>query len=443
MSSAFQGEQDTSKVFCGTVHGIFSSILLYTVKEMLAMPKIVKRLSEKAIDNAKPKDKDYKLYDGDGLCLLVRKSGAKVWQYPYTYNSKRNVYTIGKYLKKGVAGHVPLVQARKERHEVVALLDSGVNPNEHKQISLFTRQDTTTTFEVVAREWHAKGTRVDKHARNILRSLERDVFQFIGHMQMEDITARDIISILSNIEDRGALDVAKRTCQRCEAIFDYAIIKGICEINPAAGRSRYIKGREVRHRSHFKEHQLPDFLEKLNVYHGRKYIRLAMHLLVLTFVRPGELRNAVWDEIDFERAVWLIPAGRMKMKRDHVVPLSRQALCVLSELHSITGRGDLLFPSVKSPHRPISDVTLIKVLRIMDYTGDDIVPHGFRHTASTILNEHGFAADVIERQLAHKDQNKIRSTYNHAEDLDERTKMMQWYSDYLDELHHGQNLISS
>lgn len=397
------------------------------------MPKIAKRLTDRAIDATPIKNKDYKLYDGEGLCLLIRKSGTKVWQYPYSYNGKRSVYTIGQF-KKGVAGHVSLQEARQARYKVKVLLDEGVNPNIHKQTNINAPAEIMTTFEAIALEWHSKGVWVKKHANNILSSLENDVFPYIGYKQIKELTTHDIILILSKVEERDALDVAKRICQRCEAIFDYAILKGLCDSNPAAGRAKYIKTRKTKHRPHLKEAQLPEFLNKLDVYHGREYIRYAMNLLILTFVRPGELRNSRWEEFDLDKAVWHIPAHRMKMDRDHIVPLSSQAIDILAKLHTATGNSDLLFPSVKSPHKPISDVTLTKVLRIMGYTGDVVVPHGFRHTASTILNEHRFAPDVIERQLAHKDKDKIRGTYNHAEYLAERTRMMQWYSDHMDEL---------
>jgi integrase len=190
----------------------------------------------------------------------------------------------------------------------------------------------------------------------------------------------------------------------------------------------------VKHRAHLKESQLPEFLYWLDQYHGRDYIRLAMKLQIITFLRPGELRMGLWEEIDWKNALWRIPAERMKMKRAHVVPLTTQALDILAKLEEITGNNELMFPGIRATHKPISDVTLTKVLRTMGYTGDMVVPHGFRHTASTILNEHRFDHDVIERQLAHVEKNKIRGIYNHAEYLDERRKMMQWYADHLDTL---------
>lgn len=390
-------------------------------------------ITDQEVDNYKPSDKDCKIPVGEGLYILVRKNGAKVWQYPYRYNGKATIFTIGKY-QKGKPGHVGLKAARMKRYEVRALLDQGIDPNKHKN-AYKAEQDQSTTFETIAREWHSKGAWVPKHAKNILQSLVCDVFPAIGAKDISMVTRLDIAKILEGIEKREAYDVAKRVCQRCEGIFDYAISKGICNDNPATGRAKFVKTIKRQNRPHLKEGQLGEFLYKLDSYHGRDYIRLAMNILALTFVRPGELRNAVWEEFDFEKKVWTIPAERMKMKREHRVPLSEQVILLLNELRGITGRSDYLFPSVRSPRKPISDVTLLKLLKIMGYEGSNkIVPHGFRHTASTILNEKRFHYDIVERQLAHEDKNSIRGTYNHAEYWEDRAKMVQWYADFLDEL---------
>lgn len=392
------------------------------------MPKINRKLTDTEIRNAKPKDKDYKLYDEGGLRLLVRKTGTKVWQYPYTLHGKANVYTVGQYPLTGAA------DARKLRDEAKILVQQGLDPNKDKKDRYWANMpDTELAFEKIAREWHSKQIWDKKHASNIIRTLEVDVFPKIGKKPINEVNAQDILRILRAIEERGALDVAKRINQRCTAIFDYAIVKGICDNNPATGRARIIQNRKVKHRPHLKEEQLPEFLKALENYHGSKKVKLAMKFLMLTFVRPGELRNARWDEINEEKAEWLIPAERMKMERPHLVPISSQALNVLEELKAITGKSQLLFPSSKKPNTPISDVTLTKVLIILGYTGDrKVVPHGMRATASTILNEKGqFRPDVIERQLAHVEKNKVRAAYHHSEYLDERKSLMQWWGTYL------------
>ena len=406
------------------------------------MPKQSVGLSDKDVQNAKPRSKPYKLYDKDGLCLLIRKTGTKVWQYHYQYKNKRKTHTIGQYLGKRIPGHISLKEARMEKHAARALLDQGIDPSAHKRERINgKRGDEEKTFEALGREWHSKGTWVLKHSKNILKSLEDDIFPIIGSKQITDVTRQDIIAVLSKVEEREAFDVAKRICQRCEAIFDYAIIKGVCGDNPAVGRSKYIQKPKSKPRPHFKENQLPEFLNKLDEYHGREYIRMALELLVLTFLRPGELRNVRWDDIDEKEKALIVPAERMKMDRDHSVPLSRQALGLLKELKKVTGNNPLLFPSVKNNQKPISDVTLTKVLRVLKCKAKDgrnVVPHGFRHTASTILNEHGFNSDHIERQLAHVDKNKVRGVYNHAEYMPDRRKMMQWWADHLDALKQNQ-----
>jgi integrase len=220
--------------------------------------------------------------------------------------------------------------------------------------------------------------------------------------------------------------------QRCVAIFDYAIAKHLCEFNPAIGRAKFLKKQATNHRPSLKADQLPEYLQKLEAYSG-KTVKLALKLLLLTFVRPGEVRGGRWEEIDEEKAEWRIPAERMKMNRPHVVPLSQQALEVIKELRALTGKGKLMFPGTCHVTKEISDVTLLKALKLMGYQGEKkIVPHGMRHTASTILHESGFKTEVVEAQMAHIDRNKVRAAYNHAQYFEERKQMMQWWGDYLE-----------
>lgn len=387
------------------------------------MPKIKAKLTETQIKNAKPKTSAYKLYDEGGLLLLVRPTGTKVWQYPYRVGGKYNIYTIGQYPEVGSA------EARRLRDDIKMQVKAGEDPNRIKKAS---QGQPDTTFEAVGRDWYSKQVWAEKHAKSILRTLEADVFPTIGHRQISKVTAQDIIGLLQDIEGRGAIDVAKRVNQRCVAIFDYAIAKNLCEFNPALGRSKILKKQEVKHRPSLTAAQLPEYLQKLETYRGGKIVQLALKLLSLTFVRPGELRGARWAEFDEKKAEWRIPADRMKMDRPHIVPLSKQALAVLVELREVSGKTALLFPGERGADKPISDVTLLKALKIMGYVGDaKVVPHGMRHTASTILHENGFKTEVIEAQLAHKDKNKVRSTYNHALYLDDRKALMQWWADHL------------
>jgi len=400
------------------------------------MPRTIKRLTQFEIENAKPKAKLYKLNDGEGLRLVVRPSGKKVWQYDYRLQGRNNTYTIGEYGPKTRQDCVGTVDARRILGDLRALVKQGIDPNENlKEQRLKSQIAAENTFETVARDWHSRGTWVEKHAKNILSSLEKDVFKHIGHKPITKITSQDLAFVLEQVEKRDAPSVARRLSQRCEDIFDYAIGKGLCLNNPANGRAKFLKQVNTEHRPHLTEAQMPEFLYKLDQYHGRDYIRLCFKLMVLSFLRPGEVRHARWEEIDLKDNLWRIPKERMKMKRDHIVPITRQIREILEELKPITGHSDYLFPSTIRPNKPISDVTLLKVLKILGYEGESkVTPSGFRHTTSTILNEHQFHPDVIERQMAHHHKNKIRATYNHAEYIEERVEMMQWYADHLDRL---------
>lgn len=411
------------------------------------MTRLVRRLSDTECRKAKPQNRDYKLYDEGNLRLVVRKSGSKVWQYPYKLHGKENIYTIGQYPVIGLS------DARKIRDEIRATVAQGLSPNREKaaqkaQIAA----NTENSFEAIAREWHGKQVWDAKHTKVVLRTLENNAFPYIGALPIHKVTAHDILYMLRKMEERNALDMARRVNQRCVDVFEYAIVKKLCDNNPALGRSKAIKSGERKHRPHLYAKYIPEFLRGLETYRGSTKVKLAMQLLWLTFVRPGELRHAKWEDFDEENAMWRIPAEQMKMKRPHLVPLSTQALQILKQLRPITGRTKFLFPGEKNTAKPISDVALLKVLIILGFhkdshklklnkeqleaikqTGRTFVPHGIRGTASTILNENGkYKPDVIERQLAHIERNNVRAAYNHAEYLDERTEMMQWWGDYLD-----------
>lgn len=386
------------------------------------MPKRTLKLTETQIKNAKPKDKAYKLYDTEGLRLLVRPSGTKVWQYPYTLHNKSNIYTIGQYPEIGSA------KARLMRDEARKMVQTGIAPIETKATHKLP-EGAKNSFGTIGNEWLGKQLWVAKHKSNVTRQMNSDVFHYIGSRPIRSLTRQELYSVLQRIEDRDALDVAKRTAQHCVQIFDYALLKGQCDNNPAIGLSKVLKNYQPKNRAYLKEDQLADFLKKLENYNGSEKVKLAMKLLMLTLVRPGELRGARWSEFNFQKAEWRIPAERMKMKREHVIPLSKQALEVLEQLRQITGKVALLFPGNDST-KPISDVTLTKCIIILGY-GGQATAHGMRSTASTILNENGFNRDWVERQLAHMPGDKIRAAYNHALYLAERREMMQWWGDYL------------
>ncbi len=265
-----------------------------------------------------------------------------------------------------------------------------------------------------------------------MRRLEGDIFPTLGQRPINAITAPELLEAIRSIEKRGAIDIAHRATQTCGQIFRYGIAIGRAERNPAADLKGALKTRTKRNYSHLKASELPEFLSKLEAYEGFIETKLALRLLLLTFVRTTELRAAEWAEINFEKAEWRIPAERMKMREQHIVPLSRQAIAILRELHKYTGNTQYLFPGQNNPNKFMSENTMLGALYRMGYHSR-ATGHGFRSTASTVLNEQGFRPDVIERQLAHAERNKVRASYNHAQYLPERREMMQWWADYLDE----------
>ena len=389
------------------------------------MPKLNRKLTEPEIRKAPIRDREYKLYDEGGLRLAVRPSGAKIWQYPYKHNGKWNIQTIGRY------GEVSTADARRIRDESRKLLREGIAPNEHAKAERAQRQRAASnSFEVLAREWYSKQTWAAKHAKNILARLELDIFNEIGPKPITAITRQEMLAALHKVEERGALDVAKRLNQYCVAIFDYAIVQGLCDSNPALGLAKALRRVTHQHRLYLAEKELPAFFAALADYKGTEVVKLGMMLLFLTMVRPGELRGARWEEFDEAKGEWRIPASRMKIKREHIVPLSPQALAVLRRLRVITGPREHVFPGTGNPRKPISDATLSKCVKIMGY-GGKFQPHGARATASTILNERDFDNDVVERLLAHMPKNKVRAAYNHALYLPQRRETLQWWGAFV------------
>ncbi|MCU7812681.1 MAG: tyrosine-type recombinase/integrase, partial [Candidatus Thiodiazotropha sp. (ex Notomyrtea botanica)] len=293
-----------------------------------------------------------------------------------------------------------------------------------------------------AEEWHGKqkGRWTSDHAKRVWVSLEQDVFPFIGSRMIGDIKTLDCLSVIRAVEERGALDVAGRVKQRMSSVFRYAVQTARIDFNPADQLQGVITTRMVTHRASLKAEVLPNFLKALDDYRGHELTRLALNLLLLTFVRPGELRAARWDEFHLRAKQWRIPAGRMKMREEHIVPLSKQAIQILKQLKDLTGRFELVFPGIRDIRRPMSENTLTFAIR--KRLGFNATAHGFRSTASTVLNEAGFRPDVIERQLAHAERNKVRAAYNHSQYLAERSEMVQWWADYLDDQRAGEKVVS-
>jgi integrase len=381
-----------------------------------------------AIKHLKPKDVAYRVADSGGLCLEVSPSGGKLWRYRFSFNGKAQLLALGKFPE------VTLEQARKQRDEARALVRAGKHPNrERKAQKLRKIVEGEQTFERVARHWmELKGKNLNaKYHKQSLARMEQHIFPMIGALPITEITIPDVVRVVEKIGSHGIVETAHRMKQVMAQVFRYAAQRGLCQFNPAADMRDILPPQEEKHYPCIHPRELPQLLQDMKAYQGERLTNAAMQLLALTFVRTGELIGAKWEEIDFDRQEWHIPKERMKMRRPHIVPLSRQALVILKSLHSFTGEKANIFHSQRGKLKHISNGAVLMALRRMGYQGK-MTGHGYRALASTILNEKGYPPDVIERQLAHEDEDKIRSAYNRAEYLLERKKMMQDYADYLD-----------
>ncbi|NCP62051.1 MAG: tyrosine-type recombinase/integrase [Alphaproteobacteria bacterium] len=393
-------------------------------------------LTDIVCKTAKPEAKSRKLSDGAGLYLEVMPNGSKYWRLKYRYSGKE------KRLAFGVYPEVSLKEAREKRDEARKTLADGQDPSQLKKQKKLTQYiSSNNSFEIIAREWHTdrKSAWTERHATYVLRRLEADIFPILGFKAVQDITAPELLAALKKIESRGAVDIAKRALQTTGQVFRYAIATGRAERDISSDLKGALKTRKKENYSYLEARELPDFLSKLENYDGELQTKLAFKLLLLTFVRTGELRGAKWEEIDLEKNEWRIPAERMKMRTPHIVPLSTQAISILKELEPISGHREHIFPNRNKPMTCISENTILYAIYRMGYHSR-ATPHGFRATASTILNEHSFHSDVIELQLAHAERNKVRASYNHAQRLTERRAMMQWWADYLASLSREDNV---
>jgi len=387
------------------------------------------KLTDTQIKNAKPRSKQYKLTDGQGMYLLIKTNGSKLWRLEYSFHKKRNTHAIGSYPS------IKLKDARKRLAEAKELLAHDIDPNSHRKEKKDI--DENGSFKAVAMIWLEEKSSdwapVTKD--RTYRRLEKDIFPWIGDQPIKDIKPSDIRQILDRIQNRGALDIAKRVLQTCGQVFDHAIINGKAEYNPAAPLKGKIPSKRVKHHASITEpKKIGELLRAIDSLDSKFTTKFALQLAPLVFVRPGELRQAEWSEFNRATKEWHIPAEKMKMPSPHIVPLSSQALTILSEIHALTGHQKYVFPSIRYDSRPMSDGTVNTALRRLGYTKEEMTGHGFRTMASTNLNEMGWKPDVIEKQLAHEERNKIRGAYNRAEYLNERHTMMQEWADYLDNL---------
>lgn len=405
--------------------------------------KMKYKLNDLQIKNAnhKPDGKPLNLSDGGGLYLHIKASG-KYWRYNFRFGGKQKTLSIGPYPE------FSLKEAREVHQEARKQLARGVDPSALKQDAKLSQTfGGSGSFEAVGREWFARsrGAWSESHQTRTMGYLERDVFPWIGEKPIGDIKPREIIKIMLRIEARGAGDAARRVRGFISQVFRYAVAMEIVERNPAADIDNEII-LQPRVKRHYPTILDPERIGRLLVdidhYQGSFYVKSALQLSPLVMLRPGEIRAAEWSEIDFDSAVWTIPIKRMKapihIKRAnqtvHIIPLSRQAIAILKEIKIVTGRFKYVFPNQRGTDRPMSNNGVRCALLTLGYSKDEITPHGFRGMATSLLNEQGWNPDAIERQLSHKEKNKVRAAYNRANYLDERKRMMQHWADYLDSL---------
>ena len=394
-------------------------------------------LTATSVKNAKPKDKPYKLFHTKGLFLRVTPKGGKWWRMRYRYGGKEKLLSLGTY------PDTSLKDARLKRDKIRQQLAQGIDPSLARKIKKYETKENT--FKAVALEWFKKHEHIwsESHATRIIRRLEKDIFPYIGSRPIKEITPPELLTVLRKIESRGALETAHRAKQNCGQVFRYAVATGRAERDPSQDLKGALPPTKAKsYPSPKKPEDVAALLHAIDNYTGAIETLCALKLAPLLFVRPGELRHAEWQEIDWEAQEWHIPKEKMKMKEKHIVPLSTQAITILEELKLITGNGKYLFPSVRTRNRPMSENTLNAALRRMGYTKEEMTSHGFRSIASTLLNEQGWDRDWIERQLAHAERDGVRAAYNYAQYLPQRKEMMQAWSDYLDGLKQGADVVS-
>ncbi|AIR59559.1 integrase [Cedecea neteri] len=398
-------------------------------------------LTDIKVRTAKPMDKQYKLTDGNGMHLLVHPNGSRYWRLQYRFGGKQKMLALGVYPE------VSLADARARRDEARKLLANSIDPGDKKKNDKVELEEART-FEQLAVEWHATNKKwSEEHSRRVLKSLEDNLFPAIGKRNIAELKTRDLLVPIKAVEMSGRLEVASRLQQRTTAIMRYAVQSGLLDYNPAQEMVGAVASSNRQHRPALELRRTPELLQRIDSYTGRPLTRLAVELTLLVFIRSSELRFARWSEIDFETSMWTIPAEReaiegvkhsqrgSKMRTPHLVPLSRQALAILKQVHKLSGDRDFVFIGDHDHRKPMSENTVNKALRVMGYdTKVEVCGHGFRTMACSSLIESGlWSRDAVERQMSHMERNSVRAAYIHkAEHLDERKLMLQWWADFLD-----------
>lgn len=389
------------------------------------------KLTEIQIRNAKPKEKQYSLVDGEGLYLLIKASGGKYWRMNYRFANVQYTLSFGLYPE------VSLKTAREKRREARQLLSDGIDPRIERRIQKTAHIDgATNTFEAVAREWLEKNSHVwkESHLTNIQSRLERDIFPWLGSRPITAISPVELLTVLQRIEKRGARETAHRAKENCGQIFRYAVATGRATSDPSQLLKGALAPAVTEHMAAIVDPvDVGRLLRMLDGYQGSLVTRCALQLAPLVFVRPGELRQAEWKDINFDEAEWRFVAS--KTQTDHIVPLSRQALHILEEIRPLTGHGRYVFPSARTDERPMSENAVLSAMRRMHISKEEMTGHGFRAMARTLLHEQlKYPAEVIEHQLAHKVPDALGAAYNRTRFLADRKEMMQSWADYLDRL---------
>lgn len=400
---------------------------------------MAKGLTDTKIKNAKPQNKQYKIYDSRGLFMIIAQSGGKWWRFKYRFDGKE------KQLSMGVYPDVSLAKARKKRDQAREQVADGIDPGEVRKALKASKADGENTLEVIAREWHTKFTPTwsPKHAKKLIRRLELNIFPWLGNRPILEIKAPEVLMQLRRVESCGSLETAHRVRVTCSQVFRYAVATGRAERDPTADLKGALPPAKRNHLAAITEpEKIGCLLRAIDGYEGSFITKCALKLASMLFVRPGELRHMEWSEIDLDTEGWNIPAEKMKMKHPHMVPLASQAVAVLKELQPLTGSSRYVFPSVRTSRRPMSNNTVNAALRRMGYEKTEMTGHGFRAMARTILDEVlQVRPDYIEHQLAHAVRDPLGRAYNRTTHLPERRKMMQTWADYLDGLKVGAKVI--
>ncbi|EAM4774612.1 integrase [Salmonella enterica] len=394
------------------------------------MARQTKPLTDTEIKAAKPKDTDYQLYDGDGLTLLIKSSGSKLWQFRYhrPLTKQRTKQSFGAYPA------VSLSDARKLRAESRALLAKEIDPQEHqKELARSSLEAKTNTFKLVAERWWnvKKASVTEDYAEDIWRSLERDIFPAIGDISVTNIKAHTLVQAVQPVQARGALETVRRLCQRINEVMIYAQNTGLIDAVPSVNIGKAFEKPQKKNMPSIRPDQLPQLMQTMRTASISLSTRCLFMWQLLTITRPAEAAEARWEEVDIEAREWKIPAARMKMNRDHTVPLSDEAIAILEMMKPLSGNREFIFPSRIKPNKPMNSQTVNASLKRAGF-GGVLVSHGLRSIASTALNEQGFPPDVIEAALAHVDKNEVRRAYNRSDYLEQRRPMMQWWADFIE-----------